>query len=71
VDPWRGRTVSVLLKLEEVSWTDIPVVNAYCGGHLLGSVAPELANKVCDKTFEPVDALLFMRGKTVYALLLA
>jgi hypothetical protein len=71
VDPWRGKTVSVVLKLEDVSWADVPVVNAYCGGHLLGCVAPELADQVCDKTFEPVDALVSMRGKTIYTLLLA
>jgi len=70
-EQWRGKTVSVVLKLEDVSWTDVPVVNAYCGGHLLGCVAPELADAVCDKTFEPTDALVSMRGKTIYALLLA
>jgi len=68
---WRGKTVSMVLRLEDADWSGDPVVNAYVGEQLLGCVVPELADKVCDKTFEPVDALLSMRGKTVYALLLA
>jgi hypothetical protein len=70
-EQWRGKTVSVVLKLEDVSWADVPVVNAYCGGHLLGCVAPELAERVYDRVDEPVDALLSMRGRTVYAVLVA
>ena len=52
-EQWRGKTVSVVLKLEEVNWSSEPAVNAYCGGHLLGCVAPELAEKVCDENERP------------------
>jgi len=70
VDGWRGRKVSLLLRLEDVAWTDRPVLNAYVGGQLLGCVAPEHAERVYDRTDDPVDAIVSYRGRTAYAVLL-
>lgn len=70
-DQWRGKTVSIILKLEEVAWATGAVLNAYVGEKLIGCVAPEHAERVYEKAREPVDAIVSMRGRTVYALLVA
>lgn len=70
VEPLRGKTVSVVLKLEEAAWSEDPVLNVYCGHHLLGCVAPEYAQHVYDRAGRPVDALLSAQGRTVYGLLM-
>jgi len=59
----------LVLRLEDVHWTKDPVVNAYVGQRLLGSVAPEHAESVYGKLSEPTDALVTLRGRTVYAVL--
>ena len=69
-DQWRGKRISVVLKLEHGTWTDDPVVNAYVDEQLLGCVVAELAERIYERVDEPVDAILSFRGRTAYAVLL-
>jgi len=70
-DELRGRTASIVLRPEAASWCEGEALMAYCADRLLGSVPQELRDELMAVAFEPADAILSFRGKTLYALLVA
>lgn len=70
-DALRGRTASIVLRPEAASWCEGEALMAYCGDRLLGSVPQELSDDLMAFAFDPADAILSFRGKTLYALLVA
>jgi len=70
-DGLRGRTASIVLRPEAASWCEGEALMAYCGDRLIGSVPQELRAELMAFAFEPADAILSFRGRTIYALLVA
>ena len=64
-----GTPVPVQLRPESVEWNEDPVLNVYSGSQLLGSIPSEHTDRLRIHIMRALRALITMRGKTLYAVL--